>query len=51
MLADNENTFDNFCLGGSIADSYLSDVEDYQKFVKMLAFSDIWFHNFKEKEY
>jgi glucose-6-phosphate isomerase len=49
MRADSENTFDNFCLGGSIADSYLSDVEDYQKFVKMLAFSDIWFHNFKEK--
>jgi len=49
MPANHENTFDNFCLGGSIADSYLSDVEDYQKFVKMLAFSDIWFHNFKEK--
>ena len=49
MRAKSENTFDNFCLGGSIADSYLSDVEDYQKFVKMLAFSDIWFHNFKEK--
>ena len=49
MRANSENTFDNFCLGGSIADSYLSDVEDYQKFVKMLAFSDIWFHNFKEK--
>ena len=49
MRADSENTFDNFCLGGSIADSYLSDVEDYQKFVKMLAFSDIWFHNVKEK--
>ena len=49
MRANSENTFDNFCLGGSIADSYLSDVEDYKKFVKMLAFSDIWFHNFKEK--
>ena len=49
MRANSKNTFDNFCLGGSIADSYLSDNEDYQKFVKMLAFSDIWFHNFKEK--
>ena len=49
MRANSENTFDNFCLGGSIADSYLSDAEDYQKFVKMLAFSDIWFHNVKEK--
>ena len=49
MPANYENTFDNFCLGGSIADSCLSDDEDYQKFVKMLAFSDIWFHNVKEK--
>ena len=49
MPANHENTFDNFCLGGSIADSYLSDDEDYQKFVKMLAFSDIWLHNAKEK--
>ena len=49
MPANHENTFDNFCLGGSIADSYISDDEDYQKFVKMLAFSDIWFHNVKEK--
>ena len=49
MSANHENTFDNFCLGGSIADSYLSDDEDYQKFVKMLAFSDIWLHNVKEK--
>ncbi len=49
MPANHENTFDNFCLGGSIADSYISDDEDYQKFVKLLAFSDIWFHNVKEK--
>jgi len=49
MPANHENTFDNFCLGGSIADSCISDDEDYQKFVKLLAFSDIWFHNVKEK--
>ena len=49
MPANHENTFDNFCLGGSIADSYISGDKDYQKFVKMLAFSDIWFHNVKEK--
>ena len=49
MPANGINTFDNFCLGGSIADSYISDDEEYQKFVKMLAFSDIWFHNVKEK--
>ena len=49
MPVNHENTFDNFCLGGSIADSLISDDQDYQKFVKMLAFSDIWFHNVKEK--
>ena len=49
MPANHENTFDNFCLGGSIADSYLSENKDYQKFVKMLAYSDVWFHNVKEK--
>ncbi len=49
MPANHENTFDNFCLGGSIADSYLCDNEDYKEFIKMLAYSDIWFHNFKEK--
>ncbi len=49
MPANHENTFDNFCLGGSIADSYISGDKDYQKFVKMLAFSDIWFHNVKDK--
>ncbi len=49
MPTNHENSFDNFCLGGSIADSCLSDNVDYQKFVKMLAFSDIWFHNVKEK--
>jgi len=49
MPLNDKNSFINFCLGGSIADQYLSEVEDYKKFVKMLAFSDIWFHNVKEK--
>ena len=49
MPLDHKNSFINFCLGGSLADHYLSEVEDYKKFVKMLAYSDIWFHNVKEK--
>ncbi len=49
MPSNHENTFDNFCLGGSTADDYLSDNEDYKEFIKMLSFSDIWSHNFKEK--
>tara|TARA_B100001059_G_scaffold72932_1_gene70270 strand:- start:3277 stop:4623 length:1347 start_codon:yes stop_codon:yes gene_type:complete len=49
MPVNDKNSFINFCLGGSIADQYLSEVEDYKKFVKMLAYSDIWFHNVKEK--
>ena len=49
MPTDGINTFNNFCKGGSIADKYLSNVESYKEFVKMLSFSDIWFHNAKEK--
>ena len=49
MPLDHKNSFINFCLGGSLADHYLSEVEEYKKFVKMLAYSDIWFHNVKEK--
>ena len=49
MPVNHENAFDNFCLGGSTADDYLSDNEDYKEFIKMLSFSDIWSHNFKEK--
>ena len=49
MPTNDENSFENFCLGGSIADQYLSTNEDYQKFVRMLAYSDIWLHNVKEK--
>ena len=49
MPVNDKNSFINFCLGGSLADHYLSEVEEYKKFVKMLAYSDIWFHNVKEK--
>ena len=49
MSSNDENSFENFCLGGSIADNYLSDNESYKDFVKLLSYSDIWFNNIKEK--
>ena len=48
MPAKNENTFDNFCLGGSIADSLFLMMK-LSKICKDVSFSDIWFHNVKEK--
>ena len=49
-----ENNFSSFLKGGSIADKMMlgNSKEDkrYQKFIKILAFSDIWFSNFKGKK-
>ncbi len=49
-----ENNFSRFLKGGSAADKMIlgSSKEDgrYQKFVKILAFSDLWFSNFKNKK-
>ena len=49
-----ENNFSSFLKGGSIADKMMlgNSKEDkrYQKFIKILAFSDIWFSNFKDKK-
>ena len=49
-----ENNFSKFLKGGFNADKMLlgSSKEDkqYQKFVKILAFSDLWFANFKNKK-
>ncbi len=49
-----ENNFSKFLKGGLAADNMLlgSTKEDceYQKFIKMLAFSDLWFSNFKNKK-
>tara|TARA_B100001250_G_scaffold398261_1_gene406268 strand:+ start:3735 stop:5027 length:1293 start_codon:yes stop_codon:yes gene_type:complete len=36
-------------LGGHRADLDLKENEDYLKFIKTLAYSDIWLHNFKNK--
>ncbi len=49
-----ENNFSKFLKGGSIADKMMlgSSKEDkqYKKFIKTLAFSDLWFSNFKNKK-
>ncbi len=47
MPTNNENTYENFCHGGSIADEYILNNDSYKEFVKNLSFSDIWFHNVK----
>ena len=49
FFARKKNNFDAFLAGGKQADIDLSDNEDYLKFVKNLAYSDIWLHNVKEK--
>ena len=49
-----ENNFSKFLKGGSAADKMIlgsSKLDmQYQKFVKILAFSDLWFSNFKNKK-
>ena len=49
-----ENNFINFLRGGGQADSLLSgtsaESKRYQKFIKTLSFSDIWFSNFRNKK-
>ena len=44
-----KESFDNFMAGGKQADNDLKDNENYLKFVKTLAYSDIWLHNYKNK--
>ena len=39
----------NFIMGGKHADINLKEDDSYLKFVKTLAFSDIWLNNFKKK--
>lgn len=41
--------FDAFMAGGKQADIDLKTDESYKNFVKRLAYSDIWLHNFKNK--
>jgi glucose-6-phosphate isomerase len=54
LIAAIENNFSSFLLGGSLADKMLvgKSKEDkrYQKLVKILAFSDLWFSNFRSKK-
>ena len=49
-----ENNFSSFLKGGFAADQMLlgTSKEDkrYQKFIKILAYSDLWFSNFKNKK-
>ena len=44
-----KENFDDFMAGGKQADNDLKDDEAYLKFVKTLAYSDIWLHNYKNK--
>ena len=44
-----KENFDNFMAGGKQADNDLKEDETYLKFVKTLAYSDIWLHNYKNK--
>ena len=49
-----ENNFNDFLHGGCQADTLLSGTSSesrkYQKFIKILSFSDIWFSNFRNKK-
>ena len=54
LSAGLENNFSKFLKGGSAADKMILGIskedKQYQKFVKILAFSDLWFSNFKSKK-
>jgi len=49
-----ENNFSTFLKGGFAADKMMLGTtkkdQQYQKFIKILAFSDLWFNNFKNKK-
>ncbi len=49
-----ENNFSKFLNGGALADQMMlgnsKEDKQYQKLIKILAFSDIWFSNFKSKK-
>ena len=54
LTAAIENNFMGFLQGGGLADSLISgsslNAKKYQKLIKTLAFSDIWFSNFCNKK-
>lgn len=45
----NKNNFDNFMAGGKEADIHLKNDAAYLRFLKNLVYSDIWIHNYKNK--
>ncbi len=45
----NKKSFDDFMAGGKQADIDLKNNDTYLKFIKTLAYSDIWLHNFRNK--
>ena len=49
-----ENNFSAFLKGGAVADQMMQgnskDHKKYQKLIKILSFSDLWFSNFKNKK-
>jgi len=49
MLWLNENDFNSFMAGGKQTDIDLKNDNLYKKFVKNLSYSDIWLHNYKNK--
>ena len=54
LSAGIENNFSRFLKGGLAADKMIlgttKEDKQYQKFIKILAFSDLWFNNFKNKK-
>ena len=54
LSAGIENNFSRFLKGGLAADKMIlgtaKEDKQYQKFIKILAFSDLWFSNFKNKK-
>jgi len=54
LSAGLENNFSTFLKGGFAADKMMLGTtkkdQQYQKFIKILAFSDLWFNNFKNKK-
>ncbi len=54
LSAGIENNFSSFLKGGAAADQMIlgnsKEARQYQKFIKILAFSDLWFSNFKNKK-
>ena len=54
LSAGTENNFSKFLKGGFAADKMIlgtsKEDKQYQKLIKILSFSDLWFNNFKNKK-